>query len=428
MQREQLSAQRGSQFADIASGAVQNELQRGFTAEQGKLDREYEDTPFADGPREVTDPTTGMTFTATTPREWGILQQQLDIAAKATEREDVQEFTDAQRQAAQQDALDRMQEESRLDISMLSEQEQSQIRLMQQEMENQQTMIDWERAKYEDGMYQTQDGAVFRWSSPETYQAAIDEINQHTQKLAGMASRNPTVWDVYREATDRAKEQLWEPDYVLDEDTGQVVLDWKRTEVDTDTLLENFVAELPMTGMSAQERADATEAFRTYLINAENAPPQDFEVQESGDQTNVTVGGWEQPLVRPDTTGDTPEGVPPSPYTPEAEEVLGESPGLTRAILNLFGLSPREAMPELEQGYYPEGVTPGTRSGLFGRGEGSGPSLEQQLYDQLVALYRRSTDPAEQAAIVEQMQTLVDEEKQEYPDIQSFISRAVGRL
>lgn len=387
--------------------STEAEKQREYDAEQNKLDREYEDTPFADGPREVTDPTTGMTFTATTPREWGILQQQLDIAAKATEREDVQGFTDEQRQAAQQDALERMQEESRLDITMLGEQEQSQIRLMEEEMQNQQAMVDWERAKYENGMYQTQDGAVFRWNSPETYQAALDEINQHTQKLAGLASRNPSVYDVYITATDRAKEQMWKPDYVLDEDTGQVVLEWVRTDVTTDTLLENFVEELPMTGMSQEEQTQAIEAFRTYLVNAEQAPPSDFEMQDSSASINI------ENLVGQD--GAFPNDVQPSPETVDATQgAVGGSnePVLGAGAVSLF---------DYRADSIPEGVD--TRRNAFQE-----KPLEQRLYESLVSLAQRDISASEAGVIQEYINTLIKEDQESYPDIQSFISRMVGRL
>lgn len=324
--RNQRKMQQAQTASDFGSQMMRQQHEAGEPGRQ----RAAEWDAFEDGPRVYKDPATGQEISYSSPGELALALSGQRGAQEAAGREDIQTFTDEQRQEAQKDALARLQEESRLNIEELGENTKAEITLMEEEMKNQQTMIDWQRAKYDNGYYQTQDGAIFRWSDPETYQAALDEINKHTQKLSTMSQRNPTVWEVYKDATDRAKEQMWQPAY---DDQGMVI--WERTEVDAETLLENFTEELDLTPMDEAQKAEAIEAFRTYLMNAENAPPQEF--SEAGDSTSVNVNERDTiiPYSTPEVEGVATSGVagPPTAVAFDtAKFLLGWIPGLNDTI------------------------------------------------------------------------------------------------
>lgn len=402
-QRKRANADRMTQAGQFASGLMKQsseaEKTREFQGEQGELDRETQ--------RELT-------------------------KAQLENNRILQELRGEQ--AVEQIGVGGEEERAtladqyRLRLDELNDQQAHEVKMIEEELEARKDFADWEQAKFENGFYQTQDGATFTWSDPRTYKAAMEELSEYNRKLTVLAGyeqdpNNPnSPYNVYIRATDRAKELMWEPEY---NEVGQV--EWKRSEVTIDEMLDTFVSELDVTGMTSPEKAEAEEAFRTYLNIIDKSPPQDF--SDPGDGTTVNVDNYEPPLVRPDATpGETPEDTPAytSPYTEESEELLGENPGLTRFLMGLGGLSAGEAISYLEEGYYPEGVTPGTRAGVTGRGEGSGKSTEQKLYDSLVELYRSTEDPEQHQAIEQHMQTLVDEEKESYPDIQSFLQQAIG--
>lgn len=375
--------------------STEAEKARDFQGEQAEADRTYLDTPFDDGPKTYVDPATGEEFTYGTPREYqALLQSQQGVLRKQE--------------------LERGHE---LSLDRLSEEQKDRIETIEAELQREQELIDFNRAKYENGSYRTQDGAVFTWNDPETYAAAIDEINQHTRKLASLAQRSPDVWEVYKDVADTAREMMWEPE--MDE-LGNVT-GWKRTDVSTEDVLEYFSEQVDVPTMTAEQRAQALEAFGKYLDIIDRSPPQDF--QERGDSTSIAVTQGGQPLIRPEIE---PEPVSPgsapyaSPFTEEAEDVMGERPGVTRFLLNLFGISPGEAVGDLAEDYYPEGITPAPtdRRGF----ESESGSAEQRLYDRLMRLAQENPDLTEE--ILPHVETLIQEERDSYPDIDAFLRRA----
>lgn len=136
------------------------EKDRTARAEQAKLDREYLDTPFAEGPREYYDPTTNQTYTAQTPREWDALQRSLDIAARAQEGEAERGFR------ADQAGLDREH-----DFAMLDETVDANISQLERQ-------LGIERGVYDGGSYvDPQSGKRYQWNTPEQFQMALRSID-----------------------------------------------------------------------------------------------------------------------------------------------------------------------------------------------------------------------------------------------------------
>lgn len=212
--------------------------------------------------------------------------------------------------ASSDERIRQIQEEARLQGLQIDDNQAHEIDLIQEQLRAEQDLIDFERAKFANGFYQSATKR-YEWNTPEQYKAAMAELQADEQLqnlLESQTARESSpekVWQVYEGMKEAAHEMMWRYDpNAIDPMTGQAGVYVRREEVPVEQIREYFKNLTAMSGFDAQSQASMLEAYETWLQWASENPPE-IDPAEGGAAAAAEFGTggsvWQRMFTDPDS-------------------------------------------------------------------------------------------------------------------------------
>lgn len=294
--QQQRRALRQNQFQNIADtlyNRKEAERQRGFTAGENEKDRTYLDTPFADGPRSITDEATGQTYTYNTPREWQAAITAQEQGFKRSERVAGQEYATEEREAAQGFQQQMQDNAQAFQMELNDAQDAAALERLQTQLDAQAAAAErtWEQPRDEyESQSVTINGRTYSWTSDQGYELQAlkmrqDMLNDQIRLEASLRGTDEDARSRIIEAYNFGKSEVLNPS-VINQQTGT----WQSmADINPDQLEQQFRDAIALYGLSPDEEETAVRLFNGWIKDIPEAPPG---TEGAAGGTSQANGDW----------------------------------------------------------------------------------------------------------------------------------------